>query len=98
MVCVHVTVNRTTERLPKQDQGTGGGLPEPRPPHRFPVPVSYGARWLRGAFERAAAEAEALVDALEVARGNISVAARILKIDRTTLYRKLRKHGLRTEA
>ena len=59
-----------------------------------------GARGATRAGSRtlAAAEAEALVDALEVAGGNISAAARILEIDRTTLYRKLRKHGLRTEA
>ena len=44
----------------------------------------------------AAVERETLVDALEVSEGNISTAARGLGVSRATLYRKLRKHGLRT--
>ena len=39
-------------------------------------------------------ERQALVDALEAAGYNISEAARLLEINRSTLYRKLRKHGL----
>ena len=43
----------------------------------------------------AAMEREALVEALETTRYNISKAARILEINRSTLYRKLRKHGIK---
>ena len=46
----------------------------------------------------AAVEREALVDAMEITEGNISAAARGLGVSRATLYRKLRKHGLRSEA
>ena len=42
-----------------------------------------------------AIEREALVEALAISGNNISAAARALVIDRSTLYRKLRKHGLR---
>ncbi|CAM5199753.1 Anaerobic nitric oxide reductase transcription regulator NorR [Castellaniella defragrans] len=40
------------------------------------------------------AERALLIDALENAKGNKSRAARLLKIDRTSLYKKLRKYGL----
>jgi two-component system, NtrC family, response regulator AtoC len=35
---------------------------------------------------------------LEQADGNVSQAARVLEIDRATLYSKIRKYGLRAEA
>ena len=43
-------------------------------------------------------ERRALVDALRLSGDNIAAAARALGISRSTLYRKLRKHGLRPEA
>ncbi len=42
-----------------------------------------------------AIERDALVNALAISGNNISEAARRLEIDRSTLYRKLRKHGIR---
>ena len=43
------------------------------------------------------AERQAIVRALEVSRSNITRAARILDIDRTTLHRKLKKYNLLPE-
>jgi transcriptional regulator of acetoin/glycerol metabolism len=42
-----------------------------------------------GAFER-----QRLLDALEEARGNKSIAARYLGMPRSTFFSKLKKHGL----
>ena len=41
-------------------------------------------------------ERQALVHALEVSANNVSAAARSLGLNRATLYRKLKKHGLST--
>ncbi len=43
----------------------------------------------------AAIEREALADALAISGNNVAKAARALGINRSTLYRKLRRHGLR---
>ena len=40
------------------------------------------------------AEQQALVHALEASDGNITKAAQVLNVNRTTLYRKLKKYGL----
>ena len=40
------------------------------------------------------AEHQALVHALEASDGNITKAAKVLNVNRTTLYRKLKKYGL----
>jgi DNA-binding NtrC family response regulator len=42
-------------------------------------------------------ERQAIVQALADSRGNVSEACRLLGIPRTTMYRKLRRHGLRAE-
>ncbi len=42
-------------------------------------------------------EREALLHALEVSGNNVSKAAQSLEINRTTLYRKLKKYGLPTK-
>ena len=59
-----------------------------------------GSRGRRGAARKPrslrAIEREALEEALAVSGNNISAAARALAINRSTLYRKLRKHGLRS--
>ena len=41
-----------------------------------------------------AAERQALVHALEVSDRNVTKTAQVLNVNRTTLYRKLKKHGL----
>jgi len=46
----------------------------------------------------ALSESKAIRQALELSRGNKSLAARRLGIHRTLLYRKMRRHGLRTTA
>ena len=42
----------------------------------------------------AVVERQALAEALDISGDNITAAARGLGINRTTLYRKLKKHGL----
>jgi len=39
-------------------------------------------------------EKDAIIKALEKCRGNVSLAARILDISRTTLYAKMREYGI----
>ena len=56
------------------------------------APVEAGARTLRAA--RDAAERAALQDALLMARGTLSEAARILGVSRPTLYSLLKEHGV----
>ncbi len=40
-------------------------------------------------------EGRVLVAVLQAKAGNVSAAARLLKVDRAGLYRKLERHGLR---
>lgn len=47
-----------------------------------------------GAFKLGALERETIAAALERAKGNISLAARMLGLSRAALYRKLGKHGI----
>ena len=66
------------------------GLAAPSPP---PPPVAAcapaGEEFKLGALER-----ETIAAAMEQARGNISLAARLLGLSRAALYRKLGKHGI----
>jgi transcriptional regulator of acetoin/glycerol metabolism len=45
-------------------------------------------------FRLGALERDAIAAALDKARGNISLAARMLGVSRAALYRKLGKHGI----
>ena len=47
-----------------------------------------------GAFKLGALERETIAAALDKAKGNISLAARMLGLSRAALYRKLGKHGI----
>ena len=49
---------------------------------------------LRPVLSMQEAEQQALVHALESSDGNITKAAQVLNVNRTTLYRKLKKYGL----
>jgi DNA-binding NtrC family response regulator len=80
----------------------GGGLIEPahislRAPRLpqpatadWPVAAEPGPEWMH----RPERERQQLIAALDLARGNRSRAARILGIARSTLYERLRRHGL----
>lgn len=67
-----------------------GTVANPRPAAPLPRPPAVAAPG-RTLAER---EAERLVHAVDGADGNLSRAARDLGIARSTLYRRLRKHGL----
>jgi DNA-binding NtrC family response regulator len=59
------------------------------------VPVSLGSSLKEiGAAATAAAERQAIIEALRLARGNKAEAARILKTDYKTLYLKIRRYEL----
>jgi len=62
---------------------------------RWHLPVDEAERSQPAGDLRAAAEREAVVRALEIARGNLSDASRSLGVARSTLYRMLARHGLR---
>jgi DNA-binding NtrC family response regulator len=61
------------------------GLAAPAPESRAPA----GDEFKLGALER-----DTIAAAMEQARGNISLAARLLGLSRAALYRKLGKHGI----
>jgi len=63
----------------------------PRPPAAA-FPPAVGGDSLDSEFE--AYERSRLIDALEGAGGNISEAARLLRMPRSTYFSKLKKHGL----
>jgi DNA-binding NtrC family response regulator len=69
----------------------GLGMPAPAAAAETPVRAMDGAdgEFLLGALER-----ETIAAALDKAKGNISLAARMLGLSRAALYRKLGKHGI----
>jgi DNA-binding NtrC family response regulator len=71
------------------------GLAMPAPaspvPSAPPVPAPAGEA---GEFRLGALERETIAAALGKAKGNISLAARMLGLSRAALYRKLGKHGI----
>ena len=58
-------------------------------PAPAPAPAPAGEAFKLGALER-----DTIAAAMEQARGNISLAARLLGLSRAALYRKLGKHGI----
>jgi DNA-binding NtrC family response regulator len=56
--------------------------------------AAHGADALEGEFRLGALERETIAAALDKAKGNISLAARMLGLSRAALYRKLGKHGI----
>jgi DNA-binding NtrC family response regulator len=72
------------------------GLAAPAPAQASapaPAPASAAARG-DGEFKLGALERETIAAALDKAKGNISLAARMLGLSRAALYRKLGKHGI----
>lgn len=65
------------------------GLAAPPPPPPVAACAPAGEEFKLGALER-----ETIAAAMEQARGNISLAARLLGLSRAALYRKLGKHGI----
>lgn len=59
------------------------------PPATAPTPAPVGEEFKLGALER-----DTITAAMEQAKGNISLAARLLGLSRAALYRKLGKHGI----
>jgi DNA-binding NtrC family response regulator len=75
------------------DFGLAAPLPVAAPPvaeaPETKLPVSVRADFTLGALER-----DTIAAALDKAKGNISLAARMLGLSRAALYRKLGKHGI----
>jgi DNA-binding NtrC family response regulator len=72
------------------------GLAAPAPAlAQAPAPALVSAHAREdGEFKLGALERETIAAALDKARGNISLAARMLGLSRAALYRKLGKHGI----
>ena len=75
------------------------GTPEELARAFAPTPIAGTDESLKTTVQRATATAEraAIVRALQAARGNQTVAARALKIDYKTLYRKMKQHALSSQ-
>jgi transcriptional regulator with GAF, ATPase, and Fis domain len=90
-------VGQPSKRRPRQAPAMaqpGRLRPAARSFSRSPGTENPGAATLDLEPEAAAFERHRLVDALEQARGNKSVAARLLGMPRSTFFSKLKKHGL----
>ncbi len=82
-------LNNVVKRAALLAQGELIGTDELRLTMNPEVPVSTTAPLHDDATER-----QLIADALRAARGNKSKAARLLEVDRKTLYNKLKKYGL----
>lgn len=82
-------LNNVVKRATLLAQGELIGTDELRLTMNSEVPVSTTAPLHDDATER-----QLIADALRAARGNKSKAARLLEVDRKTLYNKLKKYGL----
>jgi DNA-binding NtrC family response regulator len=85
-----VSTGRGLPRAPEEDAGAtepAGGAPAPG--------VGEGGRGQAASYRLEDAERAAVLRAVDAAEGNLSEAARLLDIGRTTLYRKLDAWGLR---
>ncbi len=74
----------------------GGGLlpgEENGPAHGFDDAQSLGLKTARALHTREA-EKTAILQAIQESSGNMSAAARLLQVDRSTLYRMMKRHGL----
>jgi DNA-binding NtrC family response regulator len=71
----------------------GLAAPVPAPVAEAPVRTA-GVDGADGEFRLGALERETIAAALDKAKGNISLAARMLGLSRAALYRKLGKHGI----
>jgi DNA-binding NtrC family response regulator len=58
------------------------------------APHAVATEGADGEFRLGALERETIAAALDKAKGNISLAARMLGLSRAALYRKLGKHGI----
>jgi DNA-binding NtrC family response regulator len=72
----------------------GLAMPAPAEPPRVAAAAAAAGDDDEGAFRLGALERETIAAALDKAKGNISLAARMLGLSRAALYRKLGKHGI----
>ncbi|MGB9866859.1 MAG: sigma-54-dependent Fis family transcriptional regulator [Bacillota bacterium] len=90
--CSILAMSRASCRIEVEDVMTALGLGELKD-----VAGSHGPNLQRGgALSRA--EVEAIMNALRASGGNLSEAARILGVARTTLYRKIKRYNLNKAA
>jgi DNA-binding NtrC family response regulator len=90
--CERAVILAAQEEYRYEDFGLAA--PAPAPVAEAPVRAAAGADGADGEFRLGALERETIAAALDKAKGNISLAARMLGLSRAALYRKLGKHGI----
>lgn len=102
--CINAGARVEVEDLPRALRGPGAVPATVHAPSARPEPPLATTPWAAAPDEAAAdpalmpmerLERDAIVGALERSRGNVSAVIRELGIPRTSLYRKLKKYGLR---
>jgi DNA-binding NtrC family response regulator len=90
--CERAVILASQEEYRYEDFGLAMPVAPPEAP-RVAAPAA-AAEGVDGEFRLGALERETIAAALDKAKGNISLAARMLGLSRAALYRKLGKHGI----
>jgi len=92
--CERAVILAAQDEYRYEDFGLAMPAPAPLPeaPARLAAVAAHDGA--DGEFRLGALERETIAAALDKARGNISLAARMLGLSRAALYRKLGKHGI----
>jgi DNA-binding NtrC family response regulator len=91
--CERAVILAAQDEYRFEDFGLAMPAPVAEPPVRA-APPTHGAEGADGEFRLGALERDTIAAALDKAKGNISLAARMLGLSRAALYRKLGKHGI----
>jgi DNA-binding NtrC family response regulator len=91
--CERAVILAAQDEYRYEDFGLAMPAPAPAPAPAAAPAVADGAS-ADGEFRLGALERETIAAALDKAKGNISLAARMLGLSRAALYRKLGKHGI----
>jgi DNA-binding NtrC family response regulator len=94
--CERAVILAAQDEYRYEDFGLAMPAPAPaaEPAVRAAVSTPHAADAGDGEFRLGALERETIAAALDKAKGNISLAARMLGLSRAALYRKLGKHGI----
>jgi DNA-binding NtrC family response regulator len=93
--CERAVILAAQEEYRFEDFGLAAPVASPVAAPVAEAPVrTAGVDGADGEFRLGALERETIAAALDKAKGNISLAARMLGLSRAALYRKLGKHGI----